>query len=228
MAERNRQPRKDPDRDRGVVVPPVNAAVRVFLPAVEGDAVASRVEDIRGTAIVLSAPTVAGGRPLRVDAGETVLLEWASERGMHQLLVTVEKATSGPAPSWTLSPCSPPTIRQRREGFRVPLRRTVRLRVADRQVEAELLDLSEGGLSCRLPGQPRLRIGQVVGTTVVLDRTDEPLVTNAAVVRVLPRSRGDQEAALRFTELTRADVTRLRRFLLAEQVRHRAITRAWW
>lgn len=224
VARRDEQPRSDARLGGGAPTPEVNAQVALVLARMPERTFVSRVEDVRGRAVVVSAPTEDGRRPVLVEAGEDVELQWRSEQGHYRLRATVTATQSTPLPSWTMAPRGEPVAEQRRETFRLPLRRIARLQVAGMPVDAELLDISEEGVRCRAPKRPAVHVGQAVTLRLVLDRIDRPLEEQTEVIHVAARARDAQEIGLRFAEMSESAQTRLRAFLIAEQVRRRSIT----
>lgn len=207
-------------------LPEVNRQVEVRT-AAAGDPRPSRVEDARPGAVVISRPTDAAGHPLRASPGEQVALTWTSESGLHEVTGVLQEVDGHPVPCWVVSVRALGPVVQRREGFRLPVRLPLAVRTSAEDgaavIEGTVCDLSEGGLGLRLPAGAPLQAGAAVQVAFPLDDGD---VTAAAVlVRLGPAVDGERAGGARFDEPGDELATRIRRYVLQEQIRRRAVVR---
>lgn len=215
-------------RDRAVAVdhlPAVNRHVDVRTVSSD-DPRPTRVEDARPGAVVISRPTDAAGHPLRASPGEELVLRWTSESGLHEVTGVLQEVVDDPVPCWVVGARSLGPVVQRREGFRLPVRLPLTLRARSdgaATVEGTVCDLSEGGLGLRVPARAPLESGMAVEVVFMLDDGD---VTAAAVlVRLGPPVDGERAGGARFDEPGDELATRIRRYVLQEQIRRRALVR---
>lgn len=182
----------------------------------------SIVEDLFDEDIVVAAPTtlVEGMEPAQ---GDLVTVAWEDAVGPHILdteLVTVLKRE---LPHWQLRPRGRPRTEQHRRHVRVALEKPVVL-VRDKQsLEAQLIDLSEGGARARLAdAEAVVAVGDILSLVVVLDGDELDLRARIVRVHVLPGQPRTVTAVFQDTTHHQADV--LRRNVFAEQTRARQRT----
>jgi len=191
----------------------VNAQVALELPGHE-DLVASRVEDVQGVRLWLARPSEAGAEPSR----SSLTLRWTTDEGLWRLPIAYEELVTEPVPQWQVRAAGQAERTQRRDGFRVPIMGAVTIRLGQVTWTARIVDLSEGGVRCRLPLDAPARPGREVG--VGLDLVQRGLEVPGEVVR--HHEQGDAlDVGLRLDPPSEAVRETLRRFLLAEQIRQR-------
>lgn len=124
----------------------------------------------------------------------------------HSMVASLEEAVIS-ANSRVVSMADLTQRFERREHPRSPARAQVRIGGGGQSRQAELVDLSEGGLRCRLAGSSRLTEGEVV--SVEFELKDDLLTLRG---RVLQRAEhhGKDDVALQFVDLTGHDLARLR------------------
>jgi c-di-GMP-binding flagellar brake protein YcgR len=175
----------------------------------------SRVEDNGNGRLTVAAPSDFRGTILFVSAGEPVAVRWTERRGVGRLDATAVGVRHLPVPVWELRVEGAPLLAQRRRHVRVPVTVVVAGATGDRAWTLMALDLAEGGMLCAAPAAARFEPNEPAA--VCLDLEGETLRSLARVVR---RSVGPAGAtvAFSFTNLSRADADRLRRFLFARQM----------
>lgn len=210
----------------GERLPDVNAHVEVSTGA--GTARPTRVEDAAGRLVVVSWPTDASGYQVTGLPGDAVSLTWTSRLGVHQLDGTIVETSSQPVPLWSVRALAAPPANQRREAFRLDIRLPLGI-VRDaagedaRPVEATIVDLSEGGLGFVVAADAAPERGEALAATFPLD--DGDITLRGTVVRLGEPAGGERGGWLRFDGMTEEAATRLRRYVLQEQIRRRSMVR---
>ena len=205
---------------RAGALPDINTPVLVAVPEVDHD-LPSRVEDVRGSCIVVAAVTVPG-RPDRHRQGQIVTLAWAvPPRGLMSVACELvdaraqQPAAVGAAAVRAVpeAPAAPVHPRGRRgPGGRV--------RVTEWTVHGLLADLSEGGARVLLDaGQ---EVGATVGDTVQVEvqLPGQPVTTAAVLIGVDTLAAGRHQLRLQF-DLSERDGERVRRAVMQRQVEAR-------
>ncbi|MFC3689516.1 PilZ domain-containing protein [Aquipuribacter hungaricus] len=226
-----------------VTLPRLNTPVLVSVPGLGHD-LPSRVEDLRGGYVLVSAVTP--GRTARVADGELLTLAWAAPpRGLLAVSCVLEQQQGGAVPLWVLRPVGVLRRLQRRRFARADVSARVGLSgtggpagtpgtgtpgtpgPADQASPAGgwsasgvLADLGEGGARVLLDDGHRLPVGPGSSLVVDLRIAGEPLVTLATVVHVDPPGPGRQQVRLEF-DLTERDADRVRRAVMQRQVEAR-------
>lgn len=211
MRRRRRQQRATPRAVRRL--PALNALVGLELPG-HAEPVASRVEDVQGDALWLARPSDAGAEPPRA----ALTVRWTSDEGLWRLPVAYQGLVEQPVPQWHVTATAEPERSQRRDGFRVPVMGSVTLHLGQVAWSARTVDLSEGGLRCRLPLDAPVRPDREV--LVSLDLVERGLTLPGEVVRYHEHE-GALDVGLRLDPPSEQVAEQLRRFLLAEQIRQR-------
>jgi hypothetical protein len=194
----------------------------------------SRLEDVipaqrRGapTQLLIAAPRYGGDSEPPPPLNGCALV-WATGRGVIELpvrYVDSENARTG-VRVWRLDISGMATRIQRREFVRVPFCGPVAVTTRREQTfRGEMIDLSEGGLRCLLPG-PALPGDLPV--TVSFATPDQEFELHARVVRAVPSRSGPPagsfgpwwETAIRFTDVGHGGDD-LRKAVFAEQLRQR-------
>jgi hypothetical protein len=184
-----------------------------------GDARPSRVEDAARGVVVVSRPTDEAGYPVRGRPGEPVTLTWTSDWGVHEVAGTIVDTASEPVPLWTVRAEVAPPVHQRREAFRLDVRLPLELLRGEDTVVAAVVDLSEGGLGFEMPDGAPLDAGQAVRATFPLDEGD--ITLGGTIVRLSAARGGIRTGGLRFEALNEELATRVRRYVMQEQIRRR-------
>lgn len=146
---------------------------RGSLVAVEVDGLAvpatTRVESVEGWQLTVVAPTRRGGRAVEVAAATPVAVEWGEQTGWWRAATSVTGIDQDVVTLWRLA-----TERverwQRRRAFRLETVVPVVLRVAGRSIESATIDLSEGGLRCRVAAELTPAHGELVEVDLGLPR----------------------------------------------------------
>lgn len=208
--------KRDPQSRSSWVLP--SGPVRVGLPGYERG-LRSHVHEAAGDELTIAAPVEAPeAEPLPV--GGQLWLSWASDRGLHHLKVQLRERLGDPA-RWRVLAVGPPEREQRREGYRVPLMGTVRLRMDETWQEAQLIDLSEGGLRCLLALDAVVEEGATC--EIDLEVVREGLRLSGEVVRVREGVDGRPDVGVRFVGASTAVTDELRRYVFDVQLEHRRI-----
>ena len=179
----------------------------------------SIVEDLLDEDIVVGAPTtLAEGMEPATD--DTIVVAWEDGNGPHVLDTTLVAVLRRELPQWQLRPTGLPRTEQHRRHIRVALDRPAVL-VRDKQsLDANLLDLSEGGARARLADTDAVvGVGDVLSLIVVLDGEELDLRAKIVRVHVLPEHPRTVTAVFQDPTHHQADV--LRRHVFAEQTRAR-------
>lgn len=189
--------------------------VRVILPH-HDRGLRAHVHEVAGDEVIMDAPVEpAGADPTPV--GGQLWLSWTSEGGLHHLLVELRERLDGP-PRWRVTAVAPLERQQRREGERVPVMGTVSLRVEGVAHDAQLVDLSAGGLRCLLP--PDTPVVEGGACEVGLDVVRPGLEVVGDIVRVREGFDGKTDIAVQFVGVSAAVVDELQRFVLDVQLDH--------
>lgn len=179
----------------------------------------TRVEQLDGTRVLVVAPTQEDGRALEVPPATAAALTWPAQEALLRADGRLDGGDVDVVPRWWVD-LDRVTRVQRRDAYRLRVARPVVLLVEGTHLSGVTEDLSEGGALVVVPaplqaeaGQPvRVRLGLAEGEILLLD---------AEVVRVAPTSDGAAELGLRFRDLDGELADRVRRFVLAEQMRRR-------
>lgn len=189
--------------------------VRVILPH-HDRGLRAHVHDVTGDEVIMDAPVEpVGAEPTPV--GGQLWLSWTSEGGLHHLLVELRERLDNP-PRWRVIAVAPLEREQRREGDRVPVMGTVSLRVEGVAHDAQLVDLSAGGLRCLLP--PDTPVAEGGACEVGLDVVRPGLGVVGDIVRVREGFDGKTDIAVQFVGVSAAVVDELQRFVLDVQLDH--------
>lgn len=195
-------------------MPTINTLIRVAV-GEEGLLLPSRVEDVDGDDLLISAPSYVGdvNEP---KLGEIIAIYWTHTRGVCSLparFVAVERA---PIKLWRLQAAGTMELVQRRRYTRVQAAGAVSL--VDNDVDVVrvgwMVDLGEGGVRCRLaPGS--FSSDRPVECRLSLD--GQVVVVPGAVLRSEPGPDGVEEVIVTFDEDNKACET-VRKFVFAQQI----------
>lgn len=202
-----------------VALPEVRTLLRIALGA-NSPVLPSRVESADGADLLLAAASYLGDLTGPV-VGSIVSLHWTSARGVCSLpaeFVGVERRGSK---LWRVRPVGSVQLSQRRRFARVTTGGPLSLVGRDMETVRVgwLLDLSEGGLRCRIaPGA--FAPSEPVEVRVSVDGDIVSLVGH--IVRNQPPQGGFEEVIVTFPEDHPAAAS-MRRFVLQEQARLRRV-----
>lgn len=174
------------------------------------------MREVAGGELIIDAPV----EPSEVEplpAGGHLWLSWTTERGLHHLEVQLSERLDDP-PRWRVAAVGPPAREQRREGDRVPVMATVSVHAEGRSHEAQLIDLSVGGLRCLLA--PNAGMAEGAACEVTLDVVRAGLRVPAEIVRVREGFDGKTDVAVRFEQTSTAVTDELRDFVFRVQLEH--------
>jgi hypothetical protein len=179
----------------------------------------SIVEDLLDEDLVVGAPaTLADGQA--PAQGDTIVVAWEDANGPHQLDTSLVAVLTRELPQWQVRPQGPPRTEQQRRHVRVGVDFPAVLVRDKRSIEADLLDLSEGGARARVRDpDATVGVGDVLSLVVVLDGRELDLRARIARVHVLPGQPRTVTAV--FQDLTHHQADALRHHVFAEQTRAR-------
>jgi hypothetical protein len=173
--------------------------------------------------LVLEAPQDRTGRYVLPPAGMTGLMVWRGAATLEQVPIAIAKVTPPPGPTWHVRIKGSPTKCQRRAFVRADVLLPVVLHHHGSSYDATAVDLSEGGLRCRVRDWPELASRQLLEAELDVG---VPLTLAAQVVR-LKREALDEPAdvSLRFTTARIGDGDRIRQFVFSQlqQARSRGL-----
>lgn len=186
----------------------------VSLPAV--------VEDVTPQEVVIGAPLDLDEEQLPT-AGERLLVLWEDVTGPHTLPCSFASVVPRELPQWRLLPDGVAKGNQRRRHVRASTEGKATV-VRDQQVlPAALLDVSEGGLRCRLADADAVAgVGDLISCSFTAAGRDLDL--RGKVVQVHLELGKPRVLAVSFVDVTSQQADELRRHVFAEQARTRART----
>lgn len=201
-----------------VPMPEVNALVRIAL-GPDAPVLPSRVESIEGADLLLAAPSLLGDIDGPRPQAE-VSLHWTAARGVCSLPVEFVGAERSRIKLWRVRLAGSVQLIQRRRFARVTTGGALSLVGGMDTVRVgALLDLSEGGVRCRIaPGA--FAAHEPVEVRISVDGQTMNLV--GTVERTAPPVGGYEEVIVTFPEDHPAAAT-MRRFVLQEQARLRRL-----
>lgn len=179
----------------------------------------SIVEDLLDEDLVVGAPTTLaeGQAPAQ---GDKIVVAWEDANGPHQLDTTLVAVLARELPQWQLRPQGLPRTEQQRRHVRVGVDAPAVIVRDKKSIEADLLDLSEGGARARVrDAESVVGVGDVLSLVVVLDGKELDLRARIARVHVLPGQPRTVTAV--FQDLTHHQADALRHHVFAEQTRAR-------
>lgn len=198
------------------VLPALDLRVNLAWAGCDGSPYPSRVEEHASTVFAVLAPLAL---PVGTAPGEGGLLtvSWQTPRGIYRLpseLLAVK--VSGGERLWWLAATGPVSVLQRRAYVRVPASLAIRLDGPCGPSPAVSIDLSEGGLGCRLTGHG---LDPWVFDEVTIPIDDQPVVTSIRTVRYgIDPATGRRLLGANFVDLPRDTAAHLRRHVYARQV----------
>lgn len=171
------------------------------------------VEDVNVDVLALSLPstTMPGGVRLMVQPpapGREMHVSWSGETGLleRRAVVAGEPDEHG---TWRITLEGDPSPVQRRQSPRVPVDGKLGLRIDGRDVFADAVNVSVGGLRGATE-EPLAEVGTEV--TVEFDINETYVLSRAKVVRVSPGPDGASDFALSFEGLQETFADRIRAF----------------
>jgi c-di-GMP-binding flagellar brake protein YcgR len=184
--------------------------IEVQVTAVNGGlVVTARVERVDGDAVVIRPSVSEFVDQAVVAVGEEVTVLWLSGDGARALPAEVATVERGAAPRWHLSVVGPTESVQRRQAVRARVTVPLTVVVNGVDLDADLLDLSEGGVRAAVdPYGVTPAPGSVLGVTVQLE--DGPVGARAEVVRQQTVN-ARWALSLRFLDLPEKEQDRVRR-----------------
>ena len=203
----------------------INMLIEINIP--DGPQLPSRVEDSDGSVLTLAGPPSLLEPP---EPGDTIKLLWsAGARGRYVAPVQLVEIVKGTLPLWRVKLAGETSIEQRRRFARVPVQEPVQLRgKANDDIQGRIVDISEGGLRCRLEEDALaegvlvddvLGEGQAVSIRMRLD--DRSFSVRGRVLRIF-RGQSSKDLELVITmHLDESDAGFVRRYVMREQIRAR-------
>lgn len=182
----------------------------------------SIVEDLDGTDIVLGAPLdlTEGQEPA---AGERMLLLWEDQAGPHTLPCSFGAVVPRELPQWRVQPDGLAKGEQKRRHVRAATDGAAKVLRDQELHDAHLLDVSEGGLRCRLDSADAVvAVGDLVSCTFKVGLHELDLRARVLQVHLEPGE--PRILAVSFVDLTTHQADELRGHVFAEQARARART----
>jgi hypothetical protein len=178
------------------------------------------VEDVGEGEILLGAPLDLAEDQAPV-AGDRLQILWEDQSGPHTLACSFGAVVPRELPHWRVHPDGAAKSDQRRRHVRAGTEGGITV-VRDQALHpATLLDVSEGGLRCRLQDADAVAgVGDLV--SCVLPIGTRELDLRGRVVQVHLDLGGPRVLAVNFLDLTLQQADELRRHVFAEQARARA------
>jgi c-di-GMP-binding flagellar brake protein YcgR len=178
---------------RGVELPEIGAPV--YLGLGEGATFRSRMETVEGGTFCVAAPLETAG-PAALTAGHEFRVFWAPPRSRVVLPVRLVEITDTTPFHWRLEALGRPEVSNRREFVRGGGGTAVRLTAAEQERAAEadglLIDISEGGLRCRINQAMAVRAGDEMCAVVWLGNGEVELTGRVHTVRPDEHGAGQQ------------------------------------
>jgi hypothetical protein len=203
-------------------MPPINSLVRVGV--TDDIEVPSRIEHADGLDYAVAMPSYAGDLE-QPQAGAAMRLIWTSPRGLYVAPAEYVGTDRDRVAVWVLRLSGEFETQQRREYVRVPMAGTVELtptlgsKAAGTSAPAQLVDLSEGGLLCRMSEDAGA--GRVLVRLGVYEDTYDLAGT---VLRSASLASGEHDVVVTFDD-DGSTGDRLRHLLVREQLRRRRAER---
>lgn len=180
----------------------------------------SIVEDIEGSDIILGAPLDLA-EDQQPAAGERLLVMWEDQAGPHTLPCSFVAVVPRELPQWRLTPDGVAKDEQRRRHIRASTDGMATVVRDQRPMNAALLDVSEGGLRCRLEDPDDVAgVGDLISCGLKVGGKDLDL--RGKVVQVHLEVGQPRVLAVSFLDLTGNQADELRRHVFSEQSRARA------
>jgi hypothetical protein len=152
-------------------LPSVGTAM--FLVHAEETNYRSRLEAVEEEVLSVAAPLETMG-PEAPQPGQAIEVFWAQPRTRVILPCLLVEITDAAPYQWRLQPTGEPQPGNRREFVRGGGGPDVQLGAepAEDPIDGRLLDISEGGLRCRLPMKPRIEVGDPISASLRLATAD--------------------------------------------------------
>lgn len=174
----------------------------------------TRVEDLDDEVVV--ATPVPEGDDHEPSLGTSLDVAWQSARGPMALRARLVSKELRIVPTWRLEPEGPVVITQRRHHVRTGTLMPVVLRAQSGPIDAQVVDLSEGGLRIVRRGTFPVAVGDRLAVDITV--ADRHMHLLSEVVR-LDSDEDRWFAGCRFTAMTDADADAVRRFVFTRQTR---------
>ena len=183
----------------------------------------TRVEDFDGDSCVVAEPVAPHQKP--VDPGsvsEGFFLGWVIDGGAFEVPVALLKSETEPVPTWTLVAQGPGTNTQRRNFVRLAMEQPIQLFILEGGMasNATLLDISEGGLRCRIDQWVTDPGSRVIQIRVGLDTRDFYL-RGQVVWWGKQDSSNMREIGIRFVDVEDSVADSIRSYIFAAQLAER-------
>lgn len=147
--------------------PVLNSLVEIYFPG-EERGLPSRVEDISEDHLDLSAPPLPV--TMSMEPGQELALFWRDKRGMFKVESRFIGTLANPHRLWRVEVISRAEKFQRRRFARAETMLNVEISFVDRDpevtIQARAVDISEGGLRCRIPERMAMDSGEIVQVSV--------------------------------------------------------------
>jgi len=192
----------------------------MFLVLGEGMNFRSRLEAVGEDTFEVAAPLETAS-PAELHPGHELEVFWVPPRTRVILPCRLVAVRDGAPYRWTLAPAGEPQPSNRREFVRGGAGAAVRLKseTGDLALEGRLLDISEGGLRCWIPGGVKTERGDGMTTVLWLGTEEAELEGRVHSVREAPDAPG-QHLVLTFT--APENVARLiRQYIIAWEIGER-------
>lgn len=184
----------------------------IFLVLGEGVNFRSRLVSIGDDGSFEVAAPLESGAPVPPSAGEEFDVFWVPPRTRVVQACRLVATSDEPRLRWRLTPAGPPRVSNRREFVRGGGAAAVRLTVGGEgnEIDAALLDISEGGLRCWLDEPIEIARGEEARAVVQLGADDVHLSGKVHTIRDAPEGDPGRNLVLTFhTEESVAQMIRL-------------------
>jgi hypothetical protein len=134
------------------VLPPVRTPVVVMFPKSGAPPLRTTVarHSLAPPVLILDAP-LSGGDQVLVGNGEALKVQWFSSDGMHALGATFDMLGNEDGPVWHVKVGDSLEIINRRRFARARKRGTALVAAGKNEFTVNVMDVSEGGVRCRVP-----------------------------------------------------------------------------
>jgi PilZ domain len=198
-----------------VSLPLINGLVDVVL--LDGAVFPSRVEDAAGRVLVVATPMGIHSADVP-KLGSSLELAWIADRRRKAVDVKLSALTKEQPPRWRLEALGPVRLQSRRNYVRGGGGETVELDTGSATVLGRVVDMSEGGLRCRVR-ENQVRREEVVSVRVRLG--GDVLELTGTVLFVRPDDEGDFIDLVVTYETTEAIGRAIRGYVLRREMEER-------
>jgi c-di-GMP-binding flagellar brake protein YcgR len=173
----------------------------------------TRVEDVSGDELTIGAPIGAGDHEIPDDGSELAVF-WTSIRARYVMPVQMKGRTRGKPMRWHLLVTGEPVRQTRRRFVRAGCGSSLEIISIDgkqcKNLAAQLVDISEGGLRCRVSDVDKFQGGPVVAQIKLPERTIK-VTSREAFPR--PSHEGQGQDMVIVYELSESDAQAIRRHI---------------